>query len=152
MLFLTPLPQRLDTSATPTFAGITGSNGQTILGNSSGAWAIAASGTNQNITLTPSGTGATVFSAGNVQITGSGSGLLTDKILSYTGGTVQLGGATATFGFFGMSIGASGLGVIGIANGTAPTTSPAGGGQLYVESGALKYRGSSGTVTTVGAA
>jgi hypothetical protein len=57
MLFLTPLPQRLDTGATPTFAGITGSNGQTILGNSSGAWAIAASGTNQNITLTPSGSG-----------------------------------------------------------------------------------------------
>jgi hypothetical protein len=34
-----------------------GANGQTITGNSSGAWAIAANGTNQNITLTPSGTG-----------------------------------------------------------------------------------------------
>jgi hypothetical protein len=42
--------------------------------------------------------------------------------------------------------------VIGIANGTAPTSSPAGMGQLYVENGALKYRGSSGTVTTIGAA
>jgi hypothetical protein len=39
--------------------------------------------------------------------------------------------------------------VIGIANGTAPTTSPGGMGQLYVEGGALKYRGSSGTVTTI---
>jgi hypothetical protein len=39
--------------------------------------------------------------------------------------------------------------VIGIANGTAPTTSPANMGQLYVEGGALKYRGSSGTVTTI---
>lgn len=34
----------------------------------------------------------------------------------------------------------------------APTTSPAGVGQLYVEAGALKYRGSSGTVTTIAAA
>ena len=39
--------------------------------------------------------------------------------------------------------------VIGIGNGVAPTSSPAGMGQLYVESGALKYRGSSGTVTTI---
>ena len=37
---------------------------------------------------------------------------------------------------------------IQIANGTAPTANVT-GGQLYVESGALKYRGSSGTVTTL---
>jgi hypothetical protein len=47
------------------------------------------------------------------------------------------------------SFGTSAAKVIGIANGTAPTTSPAGMGQLYVEGGALKYRGSSGTVTTI---
>lgn len=39
--------------------------------------------------------------------------------------------------------------VLGLGNATAPTTSPAGMGQLYVENGALKYRGSSGTVTTI---
>jgi hypothetical protein len=44
----------------------------------------------------------------------------------------------------------SGQGVIAIANAAvAPTVSPAGGGVLYVEDGALKYRGSSGTVTTI---
>ena len=48
--------------------------------------------------------------------------------------------------------GTSAAGVIGIANGTAPSSSPAGMGQLYVEAGALKYRGSSGTITTLGAA
>lgn len=32
---------------------------------------------------------------------------------------------------------------------TAPTTNPSGGGIFYVEAGALKYRGSSGTVTTI---
>jgi len=48
-----------------------------------------------------------------------------------------------------VTFGTSAAKVIGLANATAPTTSPAGMGQLYVESGALKYRGSSGTVTTI---
>ena len=39
--------------------------------------------------------------------------------------------------------------VLAMANATAPTTSPAGCGQLYVEGGALKFRGSSGTITVV---
>ena len=47
------------------------------------------------------------------------------------------------------SFGTSAAGVTGIANGIAPTTSPAGMGQLYVEGGALKYRGSSDTITTI---
>lgn len=43
-----------------------------------------------------------------------------------------------------------GVKVLGIANATTtPTTNPTGGGVLYVENGALKYRGSSGTVTTL---
>jgi hypothetical protein len=43
-----------------------------------------------------------------------------------------------------------GEGVIAIANATlAPSVSPAGGGILYVEEGSLKYRGSSGTITTI---
>jgi hypothetical protein len=55
---------------------------------------------------------------------------------------------------FNLGIGTTSFGtnaerVLSFANGTAPSTSPAGVGQLYVESGALKYRGSSGTVTTV---
>lgn len=47
------------------------------------------------------------------------------------------------------AFGTSASKVLGLANATAPTTSPAGMGQLYVEAGALKYRGSSGTVTTI---
>jgi hypothetical protein len=39
--------------------------------------------------------------------------------------------------------------VLLLANATAPGSNPTGGGYLYVESGALKYRGSSGTVTTI---
>jgi len=41
---------------------------------------------------------------------------------------------------------------IGLANSTAPSANLSGGGYIYVESGALKYRGSSGTVTTIAAA
>ena len=40
-------------------------------------------------------------------------------------------------------------GVFLIYNGTAPGSNPTGGGYLYVDSGALKYRGSSGTITTI---
>jgi len=43
-----------------------------------------------------------------------------------------------------------GQGVMAIANASvAPSVNPAGGGILYVEDGALKYRGSKGTVTTI---
>ena len=54
-------------------------------------------------------------------------------------GNLGLGGAS--FG--------GGARVFFLANATAPTSNPAGGGIFYVESGALKYRGTSGTTTTI---
>lgn len=69
----------------------------------------------------------------------------TNEVLRLFGnGNVGIGGISA--------LGTSAVNVIGIKNGTAPSTSPASMGQLYVESGALKYRGSSGTITTLGSA
>lgn len=63
--------------------------------------------------------------------------------LTITAGNVGLG-TTTEFG--------SGLGVLGIANATtAPTANPSGGHVLYAQAGALKGRGSSGTVTTIAA-
>jgi len=62
------------------------------------------------------------------------------RFLIDTSGNVGIG--VSTFG-------TSAAKVLGLANATAPSTSPAGMGQLYVEAGALKYRGSSGTVTTI---
>jgi hypothetical protein len=51
------------------------------------------------------------------------------------------------------ALGDNGAGEIQIANATTvPTTNPTGGGVLYVQGGSLKYRGSSGTVTTIAAA
>jgi hypothetical protein len=47
----------------------------------------------------------------------------------------------------------AGTAVVFIGNASStPTSNPTGGGILYVEAGALKYRGSSGTITTLGAA
>jgi len=55
---------------------------------------------------------------------------------------LQVGGTSGTF--------AGGSGVLGIANATVvPGGTPTGGGVLYVEGGALKYKGSGGTVTTI---
>jgi hypothetical protein len=56
---------------------------------------------------------------------------------------------------FGSTAGAfgGGDGVIGIRNATTvPSSNPSSGGVLYAEAGALKWRGSSGTVTTLAAA
>jgi hypothetical protein len=56
--------------------------------------------------------------------------------------------SSGNLGLGGTSFG-SGVTVFFLANATAPTSNPSGGGILYVEGGALKYRGSSGTVTTL---
>lgn len=71
-----------------------------------------------------------------------------------TNGIIRLHlGSTGNVGLNTSTEFGGGVGVIGIKNaGTVPATNPTGGGVLYVESGALKYRGSSGTVTTLGAA
>lgn len=88
---------------------------------------------------------ATVYIAGapsagtNVTITRPWA-LLVESGNSYFGSNVGVGAN---------QFGSSGTNVIAIANGTAPTTSPASTGQLFVEAGALKYRGPSGTVTTI---
>ena len=45
-----------------------------------------------------------------------------------------------------------GVGVITLPNGTAPTSTNTNGGILYVQAGALKFRGGSGTITTIAVA
>ena len=71
-------------------------------------------------------------------ITSDGS-FLTSGTLT-TMGNLRVGGLAGTGG---------GSGVIGILNGTAPTSNPTGGGILFVETGALKYRGTSGSAATI---
>lgn len=84
----------------------------------------------------------------------------TGRIPRYSNTTGGQGQGTTLFddGFSNLGVnvtafGTGAQGVVGIANATAvPSTSPAGMGQLYVEAGALKYRGSGGTITVLGAA
>jgi hypothetical protein len=51
------LPNALVISTSVKTASFLGGNNQTIVGSGTGGWAFTANGTNQNITLTPSGTG-----------------------------------------------------------------------------------------------
>jgi hypothetical protein len=61
--------------------------------------------------------------------------------------------AGSNIGFRTASQFGAGQGVIAIANAAvAPSVNPAGAGILYVEGGALKYRGSNGTVTVIASA
>jgi hypothetical protein len=84
-----------------------------------------------------------------IRTTSNGAFDVTDR----TGGATRLTIDTnGNFGFNTTSFGTSSAKVIAIANGTAPTGDPVGGGVLYVQSGALKYRGSGGTVTTIAVA
>jgi len=75
----------------------------------------------------------------------------------FTGGTLLANKRLAidTLGNFltnGMAAATSAQKALHLANAVIPTANPVGGGVLYVEAGALKYRGSGGTITTVGVA
>jgi hypothetical protein len=62
----------------------------------------------------------------------------------------QRPGAGGNVGFRTGSQFGAGQGVIAIRNAiVAPSVNPGGGGVLYVQDGALRYRGSEGTVTTI---
>jgi hypothetical protein len=71
-------------------------------------------------------------------------------------GTLGLGNVSTNININGYSTAGNyggGLGVVYLRDATTiPSSNPSGGGLLYIEAGALKYRGSSGTVTTIAAA
>lgn len=85
-------------------------------------------------------------------IKGSGGGTARQLMLG-TDSVDRMGFEATTFNTFMLASSGSyggGSGVLFVGNATTvPTTNPTGGGILYVEAGALKYRGSSGTVTTI---
>lgn len=100
-------------------------------------------------TIAPRATGTATGGAFIFQtapVTGSGTTLQTPQTIFRIEPTTNIAftgaGVTASYG--------SGVGVFFLANaGTNPSTNPTGGGILYVNAGALTYRGSAGTVTVV---
>jgi hypothetical protein len=119
--------------------------------------------------LHPNSTGILITSGstayvGNSRLVGSGTGYAVNNSGTYydLGGNSYTGGvlgairyssapvdASGNTGIGVTSYGTSAANVLGIANGTPPASSPTGMGQLYVEGGALKFRGSGGTITTI---
>lgn len=121
------------TSARNTFIGqyITGASGQTdmiVLGGGTATGASAAQ--------------PTITSSFNVYLGATERSFFVNKntnmVLKSLGALVS-----------GTDFDAAATNTITIHNGTAPTVTLANGGQLYVEGGALKYRGTSGTITTI---
>jgi hypothetical protein len=104
----------------------------------------AAASQAEDILQVQNSSGTSVASIGN-----DGS-VRTSYIANTSGlGAIQLGASRNVQIGNSSSFGGGAL-VLGINNATTvPTTNPTGGGVLYVEAGALKYRGSSGTITTI---
>lgn len=91
------------------------------------------------------GTGFDALSNANLLVVRKGTGASVSAVFTI--------GPTGNLALFGAGSYGGGVDVMYIKNRTtAPTSNPSGGGILYVESGALKYRGSSGTVTTIATA
>lgn len=99
------------------------------------------------VTVGSGGIGAAVILRGG-SVSGGISPVGGDTII---GGSV--GGINGNIGLGGAVSGGGGGKIIFIANATTiPSTNPTAGGILYVQSGSLKFRGSSGTITTLGVA
>lgn len=82
-------------------------------------------------------------SGGNARFEVSATGGTVHRATAFFTGAIQVGSASSDFG--------AGTGsMLSMKNATAvPSTNPTAGGIIYIEAGALKYRGSSGTVTVV---
>lgn len=112
-----------------------------------------ASGNGADTLISAQGASATNGIGGNL-IFSSGAGPLGDGyVRMQVGGQdlLVLDGYLLNISVF-QEIGSYGGGthVVFIANSTVtPATNPTGGGILYVENGALKYRGPSGSITTI---
>jgi hypothetical protein len=82
-------------------------------------------------------------SGGNARFEVNAAGNSVHRATAFYTGAIQGGATSADLG------GSAGFAISMKNATTVPTTNPTGGGILYTEAGALKYRGSSGTVTVI---
>lgn len=81
-------------------------------------------------------------SGGNAKFEVNAAGNTVFRAIPFLTASLRVGTATSDLG--------GGAGVISLGNATTvPTTNPTTGGVMYTEAGALKFRGSAGTVTTI---
>lgn len=118
-------------------AGSTAGQNLTVAAQS----ATGSGGTSNGGLLVLAGGASTNGTAGSVQLAPGG---VATVIAVPAGLVVDTGGGNGSFG--------GALSAIYIRNGTAPTTGITSGAIMYAESGALKGKGSSGTITTFAAA
>lgn len=132
--------QKAGTGATRSVTFVTGGTTAMTLGTDQAA-------NFPNNAVSWGGHGILTWSAGNAIV----GGIATKGLDLRSNNTSQLLIDTSGNFIFGMSASlGGGVKVFNLTNcTTAPTTNPTGGGILYVEAGALKFRGSSGTVTTI---
>lgn len=134
----------------------------TASNSTSSAFGFAATASGSNSLAVANRGTASATNSGIFAIADSGSSLINNTANSIliglntasAHGQIQISGSS--FAFFNATNAPSyggGAGVIFITNDfTDPTSDPVGGGILYVSSGALMYRGSSGTITVLGPA
>jgi hypothetical protein len=154
--------------ASPTFTGtVTIPTGSAITGVPYLATANTFTGGVQQITTAAAGTKGFIVqasasqtanlsewqnSAGTAIITITSAGVFTSTTaISATGIRASLSLATSNTAATNIVSNAANGHVV-IQNVSAVPNTPSGGGVIYVESGALKYKGSSGTITTLGVA
>jgi hypothetical protein len=149
------------TNVTPSyFNSPAGGFAVTNVSGSSGAWTFTVAGSG----FTASGTG-TAFGTfqlpAQASITASSAGTIGLVVKGAANQTANLqewqnsSGATklSVVSDFASSASSTGYGAwLNIGNSSAPGSSPTAGGYLYSEAGALKWRGSSGTITTIAVA
>ncbi len=121
-----------------------------LRGRTTGTVTYAASGSGTYLTVSydAGSTQTSIQALGTLDIVSTAQVVqIESDVFIVTGGFRVDAGAAA---FFGSTNYGGGAGVIFIGNSTGiPTSNPTGGGFLYVESGALKYRGTAGTITTI---
>ena len=126
-----------------------GSSAPLTINNSTSSGSIFIAQANGSTIFTLSSTGALTHTAAATFNSASGTSNFQVKSVNQsnmlfvdaTNDNIGIGTASA-FG--------SGVLVIGISNATtAPSSTPTGGGVLYCQAGALKFKGSSGTITTI---
>lgn len=128
-------------------ASVNTKTGAVVL-SASDVGAIARSGTTTGVTATITGNGSAD------PLTVNGGPTTSDRFVVRADGSVYSNSLLNTFYNLGIGPGSTPFGggryVLGMQNATTiPSGTPGSGGILYVDGGALKYRGSSGTVTTI---